>query len=336
MGDVSEESLLDYFYSAGGKVKNAELMKTYKPFIDYHNDLTFTFKYRQQKQDSEPDQRIDRPSSSAQWDGPGFVSLSRPQSEPDLQLDPAREARSPSITVTEAPEQEQEVALNSFTCLSVGLSLNIHNREDELEKESGSKYLDVCAGRLLISTTGCPVLQLDPVEKEWIYSAACGCLSDLTQLLKQEPSLANKKVTALHWAAKHGKEDMATMMANAGADVNTKSGYTPLHIAALHGHRHILELLIGTYGAKENVRDYSGHLACHYLNIREAPEDMEFAELHVAQARERSRNRKLPSLFQSKKKWGSAEDLAPVEEERLATAPHQLLVPAFRPRKFSR
>lgn len=25
-------------------------------------------------------------------------------------------------------------------------------------------------------------------------------------------------------------------------------GYTPLHIAALHGHRHILDLLVGTYG----------------------------------------------------------------------------------------
>ncbi|GAA6072720.1 ankyrin repeat domain-containing protein SOWAHD isoform X1 [Tachysurus ichikawai] len=29
--------------------------------------------------------------------------------------------------------------------------------------------------------------------------------------------------TALHWAAKHGKEDMATAMADAGADVNTKA-----------------------------------------------------------------------------------------------------------------
>lgn len=36
--DVSEESLLDYFYSAGGKVKNADLLKTYKPFIG-HSDL---------------------------------------------------------------------------------------------------------------------------------------------------------------------------------------------------------------------------------------------------------------------------------------------------------
>lgn len=40
------------------------------------------------------------------------------------------------------------------------------------------------------------------------------------------------------------------------------------------------------------------------------------------------------SLFHSKKKWGSAEELAPIEEER--TAPPQVALPAFRPRKFSR
>lgn len=41
MSDVSEESLLDYFYSAGGnsgKVKNADILKTFKPFIG-HSDL---------------------------------------------------------------------------------------------------------------------------------------------------------------------------------------------------------------------------------------------------------------------------------------------------------
>ncbi|KAL7864322.1 hypothetical protein AOLI_G00157420 [Acnodon oligacanthus] len=115
-----------------------------------------------------------------------------------------------------------------------------------------------------------------------------------------------------------------------------QGGYTPLHIAALHGHRHIIDLLITTYGAKENLRDYSGQLASHYLNMqRIAEESSELTpEYHSpAQVNER-RNRKLTSLFQSRKKWGSAEDLAPVPEER--TAPHQLMIPAFRPRKFSR
>lgn len=29
--------------------------------------------------------------------------------------------------------------------------------------------------------------------------------------------------TALHWAAKHGKEDMATMLVGAGADINMRA-----------------------------------------------------------------------------------------------------------------
>ncbi|MED6238386.1 hypothetical protein ATANTOWER_019653 [Ataeniobius toweri] len=115
-----------------------------------------------------------------------------------------------------------------------------------------------------------------------------------------------------------------------------KGGYTPLHIAALHGHRHILDLLIGTYGAKENVRDYSGHLPGHYLNIKdpEGPHDDCDLQFQATQARERNKNRKLVSLFHYKKKWGSAEELAPIEEERMAS--HQLALPPFRPRKFSR
>ncbi|XP_036844524.1 ankyrin repeat domain-containing protein SOWAHB [Oncorhynchus mykiss] len=399
MGDVSEESLLDYFYSAGGKVKNSDLMKTYKPFIGHkdmelrakyreefkqiidriavvksENDekyLVLKKRYRQQKQDSETEPGTDRqasparPSASAQWDGSGVSSLSSAQMEPDLQPELAKRAeerkpsrltwcgRGPSITVTEAPEQEhmqEDLHTERKPSPSVSEEPLVHSKgENELDRDSGSKSESEEQEEECTGSMGSTPVALDPVEKEWIYSAACGCLSDLAQLLQQEPSLANKKVwvpfTALHWAAKHGKEDMAAMMANAGADVNTKShgGYTPLHIAALHGHRNILELLIGTYDAKENLRDYSGHLACQYLNIREpteddraAPEEIQFPEFHMAQARDRSRNRKLTSLFQSKKKWGSAEELAPVEEEKVALAPHQLIVPAFRPRKFSR
>nr|XP_029478345.1 ankyrin repeat domain-containing protein SOWAHC-like [Oncorhynchus nerka] len=401
MGDVSEESLLDYFYSAGGKVKNADLMKIYRPFIG-HNEMQLRDKYReefkriidmiavvksensekylilkkryrQQEQGSETEPGTDRqaspaastarPSASVQRDVSGVSSL-HTQGEPDLQPDPAKRAEArkpsqvmwcggiPSITFKEAPKQEhtqEDQHTERTPSPSISEKTLAHsNGEDELDRDSGSKSEseEECMGRMR-STPVAPIqsLHLDPVEKEWIYSATCGSLSDLSQLLKQEPSLANKKVwvpfTALHWAAKHGKEDMATMMVNAGADVNTKShgGYTPLHIAALHGHRHILELLIGKYGAKKNLRDYSGHLACQYLNITEpteddraAPEETQFPEF---QARDHSRNRKLVSLFQSKKKWGSAEELAPVKE-RVALAPHQLMVPAFRPRKFSR
>ncbi|KAJ8252542.1 hypothetical protein COCON_G00218540, partial [Conger conger] len=67
-----------------------------------------------------------------------------------------------------------------------------------------------------------PRLQLDPVEREWMRSAAAGDAAALGLLLGQDPTLASKK-TALHWAAKQGRLEMAEMMARAGADVNVKS-----------------------------------------------------------------------------------------------------------------
>lgn len=47
MRDVSEESLLDYFYSAGGnagRVRNADILRTFKPFIG-HSDSQLRGKY---------------------------------------------------------------------------------------------------------------------------------------------------------------------------------------------------------------------------------------------------------------------------------------------------
>ncbi|XP_017549752.1 ankyrin repeat domain-containing protein SOWAHC isoform X2 [Pygocentrus nattereri] len=389
MGDVSETSLLDYIYSSGGKVKNSDLLKTYKQFIS-HSDLQLRAKYREEFK-----LIIDRIAVCKTENGEKYLTLKRKykhlmqerECEAGAQVNTGGKSNSnshsehqssalarqpspsliemgerrkpaqiswcgPTITVTEAQEQEH---IEDVTDSCPSLTAPVENPEspteeppepadgeDELDKDSGSKseseQEEECTG-----SVGSTPVALDPIEKEWIYSAACGRLTHLTQLLKQDASLANKKdftsgFTALHWAAKHGKEDMAVAMADAGADVNTKAhgGYTPLHIAALHGHRHIIDLLITTYGAKENLRDYSGHLASHYLNMqRIAEESSELTpEYHSpAQVNER-RNRKLTSLFQSRKKWGSAEDLAPVPEER--TAPHQLMIPAFRPRKFSR
>ncbi|KAJ0036327.1 hypothetical protein NQD34_005004 [Periophthalmus magnuspinnatus] len=347
MKDVSEESLLDYFFSTGGnsgRVKNADILKTFKPYIG-HSDLQLRAKYREefkliidrialvksengekylilkkkyrqqlqeresraQGGDGSPASSTDSaPVHTAPWDNPPTPPTATEQTST---REEPMECVEPEGAATESKEEQlQEVQLDMFT-----------------------KYFAV------LFLKGC---QLDPVEKEWIYSAAGARVPDLSHLLRQDPTLANKKVgtskaTALHWAAKHGNKDMATLVAEADADVNTKSGYTPLHIAALHGHRHILDLLVGTYGAKENLRDYSGHLALHYLNIKE-PEvseeecDIQFA---VTQARERHRNRKLASLFSSKKKWGSAEELAPIEEERPGL--QQLPLPPFRPRKFS-
>nr|XP_027328625.2 ankyrin repeat domain-containing protein SOWAHC-like isoform X3 [Anas platyrhynchos] len=198
------------------------------------------------------------------------------------------------------------------------------------------------------SSVGASPVALDPVEKEWLQGAAGGDLPVLSHLLQQEPALATKKdftsFTALHWAAKHGKEDMATMLVGAGADINMRAhgGYTPLHIAALHGHRQIVELLVERFGAKQNLRDYSGHLAGHYLgSVGTLDGDPDTPQLPLGRG-ERGWNRRLGCLLLPKaggaarRRWGSAEDLAQPEEER---APAQLLAPpaSYRAvRKFSR
>nr|XP_048675944.1 ankyrin repeat domain-containing protein SOWAHC-like [Caretta caretta] len=191
------------------------------------------------------------------------------------------------------------------------------------------------------SSLGSSPVALDLVEKEWLQGAASGHLLTLSHLLKQEPSLATRKdftSTALHWAAKHGKEDMASLLVAAGADVNMRAGYTPLHIAALHGHRQVMDLLVRSYGAKQNVRDYSGHLARHYLRadkpLDRAATMPQLPEVH-------GRNRALACLLlpkgssRARKCWGSAEDL--MEEEERGQAQHLTVPDSYRTvRKFSR
>ncbi|XP_015228605.1 PREDICTED: ankyrin repeat domain-containing protein SOWAHC-like isoform X1 [Cyprinodon variegatus] len=373
MGDVSEESLLDYFYSAGGnsgRVRNADILKTFKPFIG-HSEPQLRAKYREEFK-----LIIDRIAVVKSENGEKYLILKKkyrhlmqeretkhhgPDGEPERRQSPAtaewdtqtastckKEEQEEPMSCGEHEEEEQQAGTDNVqnsqhppSAAHTNEPSALSNGEDELDRDSTSKseseHDEESTGSM-----GSTSVALDPTEKEWIYHAASARVPDLSQLLRLEPSLVNKKdftsFTALHWAAKHGNKDMATLVADAGGDVNNKShgGYTPLHIAALHGHRHIVDLLIGTYGAKENVRDYSGRLPFHYLSVKdlEGPQEDCDLQFQVAQARERNKNRKLVSLFHSKKKWGSAEELAPIEEER--TASHQLSLPPFRPRKFSR
>uniref|UniRef100_A0A8C1ER85 SOWAHA-C winged helix-turn-helix domain-containing protein n=1 Tax=Cyprinus carpio carpio TaxID=630221 RepID=A0A8C1ER85_CYPCA len=319
MGEISEASLLDYICSSGGKVKNSDLAKTYKQFIN-HSDLQLRAKYREEFK-----LIIDRIAVVKAENGEKYLVLKK-KYRPQMQ-----EQESGAGKEGQSVKQFHPNTQNDLQVANPVQNCNPTDQKPAL--------VAWCSGPMITVTEATEPTytdNLDPLEKEWIFSAASGKLSHLTQLLKQDSSLANKKVgrTALHWAAKHGKQDMTTMLAEAGADVNTKAGYTPLHIAALHGHRHIFDLLLRTYAAKENLRDYSGHKPYHYLNLRETQlEDHELCEFNSILAGER-RNRKITSLFHSMKKWGSAEELAPVPEER--TVAHQLMLPAFRPRKFSR
>ncbi len=90
--------------------------------------------------------------------------------------------------------------------------------------------------------------------------------------------------TPLHYAALHGHKEVAEVLMANGADVNARdsSGQTPLHFAVAGGRKEIAGLLVSK-GADVNARNNSGetplHLAVH--NGRN-----EIAELLIAKGAE--------------------------------------------------
>ncbi|XP_003923977.2 ankyrin repeat domain-containing protein SOWAHB [Saimiri boliviensis] len=123
-----------------------------------------------------------------------------------------------------------------------------------------------------------PLVPLDAREHEWIVKLASGSWIQVWTLFWEEPQLALHKdfltgYTALHWIAKHGDlralQDLVSGAKKAGIvlDVNVRSscGYTPLHLAAIHGHQGVIKLLVQRLASRVNVRDSSGKKPWQYL-----------------------------------------------------------------------
>lgn len=119
---------------------------------------------------------------------------------------------------------------------------------------------------------------LEPLAHEWLVKCAAGLWGHIYALLLKDTRLAQKKdfmsgFTALHWAAKDGNREMINKLMDVSKErgtyvnVNSKAhgGYTPLHIAAIHGHTDVMLLLVQRYGANVNERDNDGKKAWHYL-----------------------------------------------------------------------
>ncbi|NXH16507.1 SWAHB protein, partial [Bucco capensis] len=115
-------------------------------------------------------------------------------------------------------------------------------------------------------------------EHAWLVAVSAGRWARVRGLFLEEPELALQRdfmsgFTVLHWLAKHGDgpglQELAAAARQAGLalDVDARSGcgYTPLHLAAIHGHQLVIKVLVLQLGCQVQVRDGSGRRPWEYL-----------------------------------------------------------------------
>uniref|UniRef100_A0A8C5U1R0 Sosondowah ankyrin repeat domain family member B n=1 Tax=Malurus cyaneus samueli TaxID=2593467 RepID=A0A8C5U1R0_9PASS len=123
-----------------------------------------------------------------------------------------------------------------------------------------------------------PLVPLGQREHAWLVAMSAGCWAQVRGLFLEEPELALQKdfisgFTVLHWLAKHGDgpglQELAAAARQLGlaldVDVRSGCGYTPLHLAAIHGHQLVIKVLVLQLGCQVQVRDGSGRRPWEYL-----------------------------------------------------------------------
>lgn len=123
-----------------------------------------------------------------------------------------------------------------------------------------------------------PMVPLGRRAHAWLVAVSAGRWANVRGLFLEEPELALQRdfmsgFTVLHWLAKHGDgpglQELAKAARQAGLalDVDARSGcgYTPLHLAAIHGHTLVIKVLVLQLGCQVQVRDGNGRQPWEYL-----------------------------------------------------------------------
>ncbi|XP_026052573.1 ankyrin repeat domain-containing protein SOWAHB [Carassius auratus] len=131
-------------------------------------------------------------------------------------------------------------------------------------------------------------IPLDHREHDWFVKAASGTWTDIYALFRDDPNLLSKRdfisgFTVVHWIAKHGDHRVLNTLSygvdkvGMTLDVNAKTlgGYTPLHLAAIHGHKKLIRLLVQKFKADVQIRDSSGKRPWQYLSKDEQRDILE-------------------------------------------------------------
>ncbi|XP_017843550.2 ankyrin repeat domain-containing protein SOWAHC isoform X2 [Drosophila busckii] len=184
-------------------------------------------------------------------------------------------ASTDSSTAEKLSGTETDVADNPISVKEATRKFNRMASEEEAKVISPPAKKK--AEKQLIEEKDSPEVTLaHPKAKEWIVSMAKANYQELAKLASEYPELVKLQdpatgFTALHWAAKHGNEDVVKLIAGTyKVDVNarTNGGYTPLHLATQFGRDNIFELLWNVYKANRDIMDWSGNKPLDYSRQR--------------------------------------------------------------------
>ncbi|NXC68965.1 SWAHB protein, partial [Anhinga anhinga] len=215
---------------------------------------------------------------------PQSPTQSRPSGS--LQPPPARPPPSQSLLPAQgvagpqAPESSPPAPLPVFRSIRCQLALlEVPGITPSLPDDCGLQHRTVPYKSISrnVPSQGLSV-PLGQQEHAWLVAMSAGCWARVRGLFQEKPELALQRdfisgFTVLHWLAKHGDgpglQELAAAARQAGLalDVDARSGcgYTPLHLAAIHGHQLVIKVLVLQLGCQVQVRDSSGRQPWEYL-----------------------------------------------------------------------
>uniref|UniRef100_A0A3P8YIF7 SOWAHA-C winged helix-turn-helix domain-containing protein n=1 Tax=Esox lucius TaxID=8010 RepID=A0A3P8YIF7_ESOLU len=335
--DFTQDSVLHFLRSNGGRVKNSDLLAHFKPFIKDHENRTRNRELFKKFVNSvavvKPEEGVSyvvlRKRIQGHVDGNIPVVSHTPETRASRQPAPQerriedRSPRSPAnrnqdkgqvgwfgthFARQKAPVPRGETnQLTDKILPAAGIVDNVQDyalppvykepllplynatipncrdlREDVRSRASSNRSLSSSHdGSYFHRHSQVP---LEPNEHDWLVKSATGTWPDVYDLFRDDPSLLTKRdfitgYNILHWIAKHGDHRVLNTLAygvdKAGlkldVDAKTACGYTALHLAALHGNKQMVRLLVHKFRANVALRDTSGKKAWQYLS---GPKDL--------------------------------------------------------------
>ncbi|NWR08375.1 SWAHB protein, partial [Paradoxornis webbianus] len=214
--------------------------------------------------------------------GPEILPPARSPPPQSLPQSPPSQSSLPTQgpAVPKAPESQPAAPLPVFRSIRSQLALSeVQGTPPSLHDDCGRQprsALSKSSPRNAASRG--PSVPLGQREHAWLVAMSAGCWAQVRGLFLEEPELALQRdfisgFTVLHWLAKHGDgpglQELAAAARQVGLalDVDARSGcgYTPLHLAAIHGHQLVIKVLVLQLGCQVQVRDGSGRQPWEYL-----------------------------------------------------------------------